>query len=907
MKKWVLVLLIATLGGLPIFEIGCINSRLWGQVEITPDALTQFPLTTEDQVWELLSLARQSQTQQALQSLAEAWKLAQTIETPEVRNSLLVDIIGAYTAIGAQEEAIALAAQISYEEKLSHRLGDSLRIRSEVIITQAYLADGKQEEALEFAQSLQFEPAKIRALVALVAAYAETGQFEQAEALSRTIESDSYQKYQAEAAIIEEYIKKGDYEAGLAFVSGISNEENRYSAASTLAEAAWQGGRYNLAFKISEQITTASQWVQLLQSLADAHLAVGQKSQASAIITEAFELSQQVGEIPPSGWLEDFLKTGQDEQVNKLIANLSSDPNEAAFDRSLLANSYLNLGDYKQAFAFAKEIPDRVLLPLLYYRDPKVELFDSIIKQALAAGDYNFAEQVASTLTEKPDQVAAWRQIAHKYANNGAKQRALTTLNQAVSIAQTIEQISVVPERSLSWAEPNASILVDLADDYSELGQKTAAMATLALATASIASFEDQYAFNFPVWNKSESLRAIASRYQKLEQLAKVRELLAIANQEAQEIQGDRHLVPELLAIAEMYWEIGEVEATEPILEQVKQLNPNLKENPDYHLTFSTRMAILQAKIGQTEAAIQILEPTLTEIESLPASDQTYYLMQMMRAYAAIPGQEKTVRKLITTTLEQIQTLEEPFKRNQIQETLAQVIARLNQPQFAWETALQVKERSERGKMLLVMAMEYAKQDNPTLATEFLDTALTVIATIRTEEQRNAILLENISRLADLPNLSNQPLNPTWEGNMAVAITQGITSPKTQRENLLSIAVKYLEAQETQAAEQTLATALNIAPERENSLSWRQKLIATSEAAIQHKQYNIALQIAQEIDDELTEIAIMRQVAQKYAVTGDLTQAQAIMAPIETMAQQLVNPQGREETLAGIQQQQKNW
>ncbi len=906
MKKWVLVLLIATLGGLPVFEIGCVNSRLWGQVEVSPDALTQFPSTTEDQVWELLDKARQSQTQLALQPLAEAGKLTQTIETPDVKNPLLVEIIRAYTKIGAQEEAIALATEISYDEKLSDRLGDLVRIRSEVIITQAYFADGKQEEALEFAQSLQFEPAKIRALVTVVAGYAKNGQFEQAEALSRTLEGDNYQKYQAEAAIIEEYIKRGDYEAGLAFVSGISNEENRYSAASTLSKAAWQGGRYNLAFEISEQITTASQWVQILQSLADAHLAVGQKSQASAIITEAFELSQQVGEIPPSGWLEDFLKTGQNEQVNKLIANLSTDANEAAFDRSLFANSYLNLGDYKQAFAFAKEIPSNVLLPLPEYTDPKVEIFDSIIKQALAAGDFNFAEQVASNLTEKPDQVAAWRQIAHKYAKNGAKEKAFTTLNQAVSIAQTIEQIPVVPERHLSWIEPNASILIDLADDYSELGQKTAAMATLTLATASVTNFENQYAFDFPVWYKSEGLRAIASRYQKLEQLDKVIELLAIANQEAQAIKGNQYLVSELLAIAEIYGEIGEIEAAKPILEQVKRLNPNLEENPNY-LAFSTRMAILQAKIAQPDAAIKILEPTLTEIKSLPASDQTYYLMQMIEAYAAIPGQEKTVRQLITTTLEQIQTLEETFKRNQIQETLAQVIARLNQPQFAWETALQVKERSERGKMLLAMAMEYAKQDNPTIAAEFLDAALAVIATIRHQEQRNAILLEKISNLANLQNYRNQPLNPTWEGNMAVAITQGITSPQTRRETLLSIAVKYLEGQETQAAEQTITTALNIAPERENSLSWKQKLIATSNVAITHKQYNIALQIAQEIDDELTEIAIMRQVAQKQALTGDLAQAQAIMAQIETMAQQLVNPRGREETLAGIKEQQKNW
>ncbi|HEY9600958.1 MAG TPA: hypothetical protein V6C85_05055, partial [Allocoleopsis sp.] len=442
MKKWILLLLVSGLSSLPLVEVASASQQRQG-VTVAASPVTQIAPTVVDRVWELIDSARSStkanQPDKALSSLSQAFELAKTIENRDTRNPILVKIIAEYGAIGAYEKAIALLSPMSYDEPLPDNQGFSVRMQGEVLLTQAYVKAQKYEQALEFAQNLKLDAAKHRALVEIVTGYANQGRFEEAIALSRTLQADGYQQYRAQAEILAEYIKRKQYEQALAFVQTLANQDYQNDVTRSLAEAAWQSGRYDIALKTAQTITNPSLQVQTLQSLAQAHLAVGQKQQAAAIISQAFELSKKTNEFTLSSWLADFISTGQEERAKAIINQMTGDENELAFPRSLAAGAYLNVGRYAEAFEFAKLIPDRVLLPLAEYPDPKVELFESIIQHSLKARQYDFSKQVALTLNGKDDQVKALQTIARQYAKDSKPEQAIEVLNQALTIAKTIQ------------------------------------------------------------------------------------------------------------------------------------------------------------------------------------------------------------------------------------------------------------------------------------------------------------------------------------------------------------------------------------------------------------------------------------------------------------------------------------
>ncbi len=227
----------------------------------------------------------------------------------------------------------------------------------------------------------------------------------------------------AQSAILAAYVQRHEYESALGFVQGIPNTDNQDSIARSLAEAAWRSGRYDIALESSQVITNLSLKVTTLINLAQALVAVGQQEKAASIVFQAFELSQQSDELLLFDWVKDFLSTGQETQVNAILNSLTEgNDNQLAYNRFLVTNAYLSQGRYREAFKYAQRIPDRVLLPLAEYKDPKVELFESIIQQALEAGHYDFAQEVALTLTNQEDQVATLQIIARHVAEMGQTQ-----------------------------------------------------------------------------------------------------------------------------------------------------------------------------------------------------------------------------------------------------------------------------------------------------------------------------------------------------------------------------------------------------------------------------------------------------------------------------------------------------
>lgn len=909
MKRWIVLIIAGCLGSVTALEMALAN--------LSPDkkgnenhvyALTQNSTLKVDQVWELIenacASAKTNQLDQAIRLLSQAFELAQTLEEQTTCNSLLVKIIAEYGKIVAYSDAIAQLSTISYDIPLPGNQGYSVRMKGEVLLTQAYLNQQKYEQALSYAQNLELDAAKHRALVNIITGYAHEEQFETAIPLSQTLEADSYQQYQAQSAMLAEYIQRHEYDAALAYVQGIPNSDNKDSIARLLAEAAWRSGRYDIALESSQIITNLSLKVTILRNLAQALVAVGQQEQAASIVSQAFEMSKKSEEFLVFDWVKDFLATGQQNQVNTILNNLTgANDYPTAYNRFLLANAYLNQEQFSEAFKYAKLIPDRILLPLAEYKDLKVELFESIIQQALEAGKYEFAQEVALTLTHKEDQVKTLQIIARHGIEMGQTNQAVSLLDQALSITQTIESISVVPERSLFWIEPNASLLIPIADDYIALEQKEAGRETLALAIQSVQNFENQYAFDIPVWTKSQVLRQIGKRYMELGTPEPAANLLAIALADVPNLTSNRDIIQESLAIATAYAEIGNPQLGLEIIDKTLPLVETVERKSE-QLSLLITIAHKLIQWGNTAKGVELLNTASSAMDTLESDAEKIPLMLSKIGVYLNLGED--VEPLTRQALDMILGLSSEYEQSNHLTNLATVLAQDKSQNLALKIMARVPNQLDKTHLLLTLTQTSAAQGNLSLASEQLSQALTVANTLD-EQQRDELLANTAASLANLNELHQSYRDETWRYNLATDIAQGITNPETKATFLIKLALKYANASDSLAAGKTLTAALEAAKKIEQPQQWQTQLWQTMDVALSQKRYDFVEQVANGLGDAIYKTSLLRQLAQKYAIAGNQPKALDTLSQARQIASTIENEQTRQQALAGIIQQQGGW
>lgn len=910
MKRGLLLIIVGCLGSVTALEMALANPLLDKRGNDNHlYALTQHSTLKLDQVWELIenarALATDNQLAEATTLLSQAFELAQTLEEQTTRNPLLVKIIAEYGTIGAYSEAIAQLLTIGYDEPLPDNQGYSVRMQGEVLLTQAYMNQQKYEQALDYAQNLELDAAKYRALVEIITGYARQGQFEQAMSLSQTLAADSYQQYRAQSAILAAYVQRHHYEAALGFVQEIPNSDNQDSIARSLAEAAWHSGRYDIALESSQTITNLSLKVQTLRQLAQALVAVGQQEKAAPIVSKAFELSKESEDFLLFAWIKDFLVTEQSDQVQAILNNMTGEnDNQLPYNHFSVANAYLSQGQYIEAFKYAQRIPDRVLLPLAEYKDPKVELFESIIQQALEAGQYDFAQEVALTLTNKDDQVASLQTIARYVAKMGQKTQAVSLLNQARSIAQTIESISVVPERNLFWTEPNASLLIPIADDYIALEQKQAARETLELATQSVQNFETQYAFDIPVWTKSQALRQIAARYQELGSPEQAAEVLAIALAEIPNLTRNPDIIQESLAIATAYAELGN---PQPGLEIIEKTLPFVEtvEQKSEQVSLLTTIANTLIQLGRTNQGIERLNRARSALSILENDTEKIPLMISLIGVYLDSGEE--VEPLTRQTLEMIQGLSAEYERSNHLTNLATVLAQDNSQNLVFKRIEKIPNPLEKTRMILTLAQTSAAQGNLSIASEQLSQGLTVANTIRDEQQRDELLANTAAALANLNELHHIYPDETWRYTLATDIAQAITNSETKATFLIQLALKSANVGDSLAAKKTVRAALDVAETIEQPQQWQTQLWQTIDMAFNQKRYDFIEQVANGLTDATYKTSLLRQLAQQYAIALNQPKALETLSQARQIATTIENEETKQQALAGIIQQQEGW
>lgn len=723
---------------------------------------------------------------------------------------------------------------------------------------------------------------------------------------------------------LETYLQQQDYDGGLAWLAALETGDKRDDLARSLAEAAWQHGYYEIARQSLEYLDTLYIRVQMLESLADAHLAVGQQREAGKVMVQAFELSQQTDEFLPYRWVEPFLKTDQEERVAAILANFAADESPTAGDRFSIASAYFQVGRYEKAFEFARLIPDRALGPD-DYPDLKVEFLNSIVDRALAEKRVDFALEVAAAINEKGDRVRALQGIARRLESGGEPDRALAILDRALAVAQTIESIGVTADRHTFWLEPNASLLMSLAEDYAHWGQKQTALSILPRAQQSILSFENQFAFSYPAWHRSESLRELALLYWELGEKETARQTLAIAPPEAQRLEGVEHQIVELLALAQLFFQFDRPRQGEAVLTNARQAAGNLANIPaqitellkiaDIYVKnqqFSQAFSLVQEarqlyetaarpdillslQIANLEGQVSKPENLLPRLDELrPQLDTPATLAAAIALYKAIPGQEETVRELISQAVRRIETLERDYDRKQQFQNLAIAATTPNSPSFDLDLVRNITRPEERVQTLIFLAKNDAARDNRTLASERLAQALTVAQTIADEGARHTLLVEEARNLAGWSG-EGVPSGWQWRYPLVLKIAQALPKSDRQGAIFLNLANNYLKAGE----EETALQILKMFPATEPQQFWQ------TAAALE--KYEIALQVAREIPNRDRQIVVLRQISQMLARSGHPERAIATLSEAKERVDSLANTPRKTRLQNGIDQQLKSF
>lgn len=898
--------------------IGCLICVPFAEVaysksQINLLASSQNPSQPLDVVWELLFKARQlageNQQDKAVETLTQAFTLAEDIEDELSKNETLVVVIAELAKVGAIEEAIALTKQISYDARIEDERWFAARIKAEVMITQAYLTAKEYKQALEYARGLELEAAQSRALVEVVTAFSQAGKLVEAEEIALSIQENNYQQYQAVDAVIQSYSQKKKYQEALAFISTLSDEDNIYSVASNLAKNASRAGYYEVATAASEKISNPVFRVQVLESLADAHLAVGQQQEAKEIVELAVELSKQRGDPPLSHWLGKWLATGQEEKVRDFAAKLRGDGNEAAFDRSLLANAYLSQGKYQKAFEFAKLIPDDVLLPLPEYTDPKVELFFEIIQQSLTQKDFAFAQEVALNLSKKEDQVNALQTIARTYHENGNSSQAIATLDRAFNIAKTIEIVNVVPERSLFFQYSNATILIPLARDFVEFGQKQRGVEILSVAAQSINKFNRQQLSNsstYGFFHSENRIWYIAEEYIELGEKEQAEILLVQAEEESLTLPGEPYeRISDFLAIARLEKNLGNFERVKSIIAKAQQLNSTIAVE-DWSINAKLQFASLLAEVGEKEEAMPgasfaytILDEAAPQVEKL---GDVSLSISFIAAYKNASAENIKLKPLISKTLQQINRLPSDYEKKQQLNSLVAILADASSPQLAQDVVQQVHDPEQKTSLLLTLAQKYNSLNNSSLSSETLNQALAAAQKIPDTGAKDRLLSEQVSFFDNAGYGFSAPA-PGWDDNQIINITQAILQPEAKAYMFLGFAFNYTKAGNNQASEQTLTLALEAAQDIQDQQAWEDKLWETLQASLEAEEYDFAQKIALATGGVDYQITALRRIAQQYGIANQKQQATEVLTQAEELANTLEPGEHKEQVLAGIANQ----
>lgn len=423
-----------------------------------------------DRAWELIRKSRQSaangESAQASEALGEAEQIAALLSNSETFDQLLAVVATEQAKLGQYDRAIAITNRMSYTTMPLQACCIPVRTEAEIGIVQAYLNAGQINLARQFAEGIQSASSRNQVLVPIVAYLANQGQFADAIALSQRSDSAADQ---ARYAILKGYINADRFAEALQFTQTITDENERSSLLTVLAQWAWRSGKNDLSAQIVNQLPQPGSQSQTLVDIALAYAGAGEQEQAFSILSQAYELAKAQPEQGFAQWAGYFAQLRAFDRALEIANGLTG--YEKANAIVTIARVYSDWGQYAKAISLAKQVQDGELQPFGDMPDLKVETLYQIVKQAAQDRQYELAMHAVNSLTKGQHRVEALRTIAQQYRLNNQPQQAANVLDQAIAAARTVDQLTIFYDRNTYFPVSNAGLLIKIAQDYSMLNQ----------------------------------------------------------------------------------------------------------------------------------------------------------------------------------------------------------------------------------------------------------------------------------------------------------------------------------------------------------------------------------------------------------------------------------------------------
>ncbi|MEA5467190.1 tetratricopeptide repeat protein [Leptothoe sp. PORK10 BA2] len=483
-----------------------------------------------NQLQEQLAAARKStqqgQVEAATAALNQAIALAKSIQSTEIRDQALYATGLAWLELPSGLEQVPAITQAMTYETLG--VTDQLRVQLEKALIIALVQSDQVQQAIALIDPL---PSGIRDQQGayLIETLTNAGKLSAALPLAeRFIPAESYWRFQANNTIIRAYIAAEQYEAARAFLQAqpFADPLDQVTALGDIALWAGRAGQLETASTVIEDISEsrrAAPLVELARAyhyrdqtetatnllaaatqlpsdpndsqsgwstaklIALAYADLGQPSQAQQILAAAASNPPADDSYFPITLIETYLSIGALDPATSVLASLDND--SSRYDALIrMAEAYTKQGQQAEAVTLLNQIPDRALMPLLEYADPKIELLTQILDNSLETGEFDLAIQIVESLNDPANQVQTWVKIATAYPDN-QRTVAIESLEEALRIARTVEREYVVIDRHFSYSKSNADLLKVVAEGYRTLGQTDQAIATIREALTALEAF----------------------------------------------------------------------------------------------------------------------------------------------------------------------------------------------------------------------------------------------------------------------------------------------------------------------------------------------------------------------------------------------------------------------------------
>ncbi len=548
-----------------------------------------------------------------------------------------------------------------------------------------------------------------------------------------------------------------------------------------------------------------------LSKIALAYASLGQQEAARQVLNDAYQQKATSidGYDRTPEWVSAYASIGDFDRASELLASLTDYP--LSTGQLTLATAYANQAQYEPALTLLNQIPDG-LLAIPGYADPKLDLLNQIVKDAAQQDQFAVAQKAVTMMFAPSDRILALSAIAAAYQSQQQTQAAVSTLDQALTLATTIDSYGLVESRNDYFELSNAGLLIDIAKGYWAAAQQDKAIATAQLALQSAQDFKGDSNSAGPALNSIEEIAQLGQDWQQLD--LRQAALLLVQKQIAENVEK---------TTAQDAWSGW----AEPLADEIARL-----------ITVANELDMVP-----NEAIANGLSYLETTREQTSDPQQQIDILNHLISLYSLNNQPDLARSSFDRALALIAPLNQDLRDGKYN----QLVLSLEPDSELPSQVLPLISSHSRVSALLNIAEKFAAKDQSTQAVERFEQAINLVNTSLSVSDRDFSLTTG-PRGKDYGSPQHTPTQLL----LMSQLSQNISDPVFRARRTLDLA-SSLPASETQIFYEALPSALAAI---HNAFTRRDLLWQAINDDLGNKQFDQAAQLANLLDGEYRQSAL---------------------------------------------------